>query len=174
MQQDMHLHCCASLVLFFILYPEKCFMCCDGRNKNEVKIHNTYSDKCSVSIQITWANESERKKSADVWDCLQMQTCSVNVTKSKNNTCLCSRKICAKSKCNVLQNDCNHLTVTCKMDTVPVNHDDCLNSSVTDELTEQHIHILGKDTCIKHRKKEYEVNDIHLSIREYGYLFGTS
>lgn len=75
------------------------------------------------------------EKSANLWDCLQMQTCSVNVNKIENNTCLCSRKICAKSKCNVLQKDCNHLTVTCKMDTVLVNHDDCLTSSVTDELT---------------------------------------
>lgn len=75
------------------------------------------------------------KKSADLWDCLQMKTCSVNVTKSKNNTCLCTRKLCAKSRCSVLQKDCNQLTVTCKMDTVPAHHDNCLNSSVTDELT---------------------------------------
>eukprot|EP00105_Crassostrea_gigas_P033700 XP_011457162.1 PREDICTED: uncharacterized protein LOC105349168 isoform X1 [Crassostrea gigas] len=164
----MHLHCCASLVLFFILYHEKCVMCCDGRNKNEVKINNTFSDKCSVSIQTTWATERERKKSADLWDCLQMQTCSVNVTKSKNNTCLCTKKLCAKSKCSVLKKNCNQLTVTCKMDTVPADYDDCITSSETDELTDQHIHILGKDTCIKQGKKEYEVNEISLSIREYG------
>nr|XP_034307856.1 uncharacterized protein LOC117680641 [Crassostrea gigas] len=170
MQQDMHLHCCASLVLsFFILYPEKCYMCCDGRNKNEIKINNTYSVECNALIQTKCANKKEREKSADLWDCLQMQTCSVNVTKSKNNTCLCTKKLCAKIKCNVLQKDCNQLAVTCKMDTVPANHDDCFTSSVTDELTDQHIHILGKDTCIKHRKKKYEVNGIHLSIREYGY-----
>uniref|UniRef100_A0A8W8M002 TNFR-Cys domain-containing protein n=1 Tax=Magallana gigas TaxID=29159 RepID=A0A8W8M002_MAGGI len=119
MQQDMHLHCCASLVLsFFILYPEKCYMCCDGRNKNEIKINNTYSVECNALIQTKCANKKE---------------------------------------------------ITCKMDTVPANHDDCFTSSVTDELTDQHIHILGKDTCIKHRKKKYEVNGIHLSIREYGY-----
>lgn len=75
------------------------------------------------------------EKSADLWNCLQMQTCSVNVTKSKNMTCLCTRKLCAIIKCNVLQKDCNQLTVTCKIDTIPRNHDYCLTSSVTDELT---------------------------------------
>lgn len=64
-----------------------------------------------------------------------MQTCSVNVTKSKNNTCLCTKKLCAKSKCSVLKKNCNQLTVTCKMDTVPADYDDCITSSETDELT---------------------------------------
>ncbi|XP_052676292.1 uncharacterized protein LOC128157728 isoform X2 [Crassostrea angulata] len=31
----------------------------------------------------------------------------------------------------------------------------------------QHIHILEKNTCIKHGKKEYEVKDIHLSITNF-------
>lgn len=75
------------------------------------------------------------EKSADLWNCLQMQACSVNVTKSKKNTCLCTKKLCAKSKCSVLKKDCNQLTVTCKIDTIPGNHDDCLTSSVTNELT---------------------------------------
>lgn len=74
------------------------------------------------------------EKSADLWDCLQMETCSVNVTKSKTNTCLCTTKLCAKIKCNVLQKDCNQLTITCKMETVPANHHVCLNHSVINEL----------------------------------------
>lgn len=75
------------------------------------------------------------EKSADLWDCLQMQICAVNVTTSKNNSCLCTRKLCAKIKCIVLQKNCTHLRVTCKMDTVPANHDDCFTYSVTDKLT---------------------------------------
>lgn len=80
-----------------------------------------------------------------------MKTCSVNVRKSKNNTCLCTKKLCAKSKCSVLKKDCNHLTVTCKMDTVPVNHDDCLTSSVTDELTGKRIQ-RTRCTFMNHKK----------------------
>lgn len=64
-----------------------------------------------------------------------MQTCSVNVTKSKNYTFLCTRKLCAKINCDVLQKDCSQLTVTCKMTTVPAKRDNCLTYPVTDELT---------------------------------------
>lgn len=63
-----------------------------------------------------------------------METCSVNVTKSKTNTCLCTTKLCAKIKCDVLQKDCNQLTVFCKMKTIPANHHVCLNYSVINDL----------------------------------------
>lgn len=82
------------------------------------------SDVCFISGE----------KTADLWDCLQIETCSVNVTNSKTNTCLCTTKLCAKIKCNVLQKDCNQLTITCKMKTVPANHHVCLNHSVINEL----------------------------------------
>lgn len=75
------------------------------------------------------------EKSADLMDWLQMQTCSVYFTKSKNNTCLCTSKLFAKIKCTFPQKDCIQLTATCKMETVAANHDDCFSYHMTDELT---------------------------------------
>lgn len=63
-----------------------------------------------------------------------MKICFVNVRKSKNNICLCIKKLCVKSKCSVFKKDCNYLIVICKMDIVFVNYDDCLILFVIDEL----------------------------------------
>eukprot|EP00105_Crassostrea_gigas_P039102 XP_019923250.1 PREDICTED: uncharacterized protein LOC105329427 [Crassostrea gigas] len=141
-------------------------MCCDGRNKNKISNKNTFSDDCRVSIQTTWTNEKERENLADLWDCLQMETCSVNVTKSKTNTCLCTTKLCAKIKCDVLQKDCNQLTVSCKMKTIPANHHVCLNYYVINDLRDQNIHIMENGTCIKHGEREYEVKETQLRIKD--------
>lgn len=76
------------------------------------------------------------KKSADLMYCLQMQSCAVTVTRRKNNTCLCTNKMCAKIKCTVTHNDtdCARLTVTCKMKIINANDDDCFTYH-TDNLT---------------------------------------
>lgn len=76
------------------------------------------------------------EKSADLLDCLQMQSCAVYVTKSKKNTCLCTRKLCLKIKCSsVPQKDCTQLAVTCKMEKVGTNHSDCVTNTITDNHT---------------------------------------
>lgn len=74
------------------------------------------------------------KKSADLMYCLQMQSCSVTVTRRKNNTYLCTNKMCAKIKCTVTHTDCAQLRVTCKMETINANDDDCFTYH-TDKLT---------------------------------------
>lgn len=69
-------------------------------------------------------------------DCLQMQSCAVYVTKSKKNTCLCTRKLCLKIKCSsVPQKDCTQLAVTCKLEKVGTNHSDCVTNTITDNHT---------------------------------------
>lgn len=76
------------------------------------------------------------EKSADLLDCLQMQSCAVYVTKSKKNTCLCTRKLCLKIKCSsVPQKDCTQLAVTCKMEKVGTNDSDCVTNTITDNHT---------------------------------------
>lgn len=74
------------------------------------------------------------KQSADLMYCLQMQSCSVTVTRRKNNTYLCTNKMCAKIKCTVTHTDCAQLRVTCKMETINANDDDCFTYH-TDKLT---------------------------------------
>lgn len=65
-----------------------------------------------------------------------MQSCAVYVTKSKKNTCLCTRKLCLKIKCSsVPQKDCTQLAVTCKMEKVGTNDSDCVTNTITDNHT---------------------------------------
>lgn len=149
-----NLDCRFIVVLLFTWCPDCHIYCIEGAI-NITETNNTNAEKYDVSFQTIWLTAENRQGSTILFQCINNNTCPINVTKQHSYVCLCTSGICAKIRCRGTYR-ITPLKIKCKIETETKEAMNCLSYPVIEQLSDYRI-IDGQTSSVYNNETELSI-----------------